>query len=79
MLSISNFLELIKIYIVTINKTPLMLRCENSIISDVSESVGIILPLQVGHVAPHPSPDPVALTNAPARIESTERSNPSFV
>ena len=49
-----------------------MLRCENSIISDVSESVGIILPLQVGHVAPHPSPDPVALTNAPARIESTK-------
>ena len=56
-----------------------MLRCENSIISDVSESVGIILPLQVGHVAPHPSPDPVALTNAPARIESIERNNPSFV
>ena len=56
-----------------------MLRCENSIISDVSESVGIIFPLQVGQVAPHPSPDPVALTNAPARIESTERTKPSFV
>ena len=56
-----------------------MLRCENSIISEVSESVGIILPLQVGHVAPHPSPDPVALTNAPARIDSTERTKPSFV
>ena len=79
MLSFSNFLELIKIYIVTINKTPLMLRCENSIISDVSESVGIIFPLHVGQVAPHPSPDPVALTNAPARIESTERTKPSFV
>ena len=56
-----------------------MLRCENSIISDVSESVGIIFPLHVGQVAPHPSPDPVALTNAPARIESTESTKPSFV
>ena len=34
------------------------------------------LPLQVGHDAPQPSPEPVALTIAPAIIEAIEITRP---
>ena len=61
----------------TINKIPLTALCENSINSGISESSGITLPLHVGHVDPQPSPDPVALTIAPANIEKIARNNPA--
>ena len=61
------------------SKSPLTERWENSINSEVSVSPGIILPLHVGHVAPQPSPEPVALTKAPAKIETIDRKSPNFV
>jgi len=60
-----------------INKTPLIDLWLNSIISDVVSRLGTTLPLQVGQDAPHPSPDPVALTIAPARIERIEVTRPA--
>jgi hypothetical protein len=44
----------------------------------VSVSAGINLPLHVGHVAPQPSPEPVALTRAPAKIETIDKERPNF-
>ena len=73
-----QFLVFAKIIKVTTNKTPLTERWENSINSEVSDNAGIIFPLHVGHVAPHPSPDPVALTNAPAKIEAIDNKRPAF-
>lgn len=73
------FLDLIKIMSVTISKIPLIDLWENSITSDVSDNWGITFPLHVGHVDPHPSPEPVALTNAPAKIDNIDRRIPSFV
>ena len=66
-----------KIINVTTNKIPLTVLWENSISSGISESSGITLPLHVGHVDPQPSPDPVALTIAPANIEEIARNNPA--
>ena len=60
------------------SKTPLTERWENSINSEVSVSAGINLPLHVGHVAPQPSPEPVALTRAPAKIETIDKKRPNF-
>ncbi len=44
----------------------------------MSVNAGIILPLHVGHVAPQPSPEPVALTKAPAKIETIDKNRPNF-
>ena len=79
MLPLLMFLDLIKIMSVTISRIPLTDLWENSITSDVSDNWGIIFPLHVGHVDPQPSPDPVALTNAPAKIDNIDRMIPSFV
>jgi len=79
MLPLLMFLDLIKIMSVTISRIPLTDLWENSITSDVSDNWGIIFPLHVGHVDPQPSPDPVALTNAPAKIDNIDRTIPSFV
>ena len=65
-----------KIISVIIKSIPLIDLCENSISSDEVLSSGTILPLQVGHDAPQPSPEPVALTIAPAIIEAMEITRP---
>ena len=70
---LNDFTKIIK---VIINNTPLTDLCENSISSEGVSNSGIISPLHVGHDAPQPSPEPVALTIAPAIIESTETTNP---
>tara|TARA_Y100001960_G_scaffold19224_1_gene16897 strand:- start:577 stop:762 length:186 start_codon:yes stop_codon:yes gene_type:complete len=49
-----------------------------SIIADVSEESGRIFPLQVGQEAPHPSPEPVPLTTAPARIDKMQSTRPAI-
>ena len=79
MLPLLMFLDLVKIMSVTISKIPLIDLWENSITSDVSDNWGIIFPLHVVLVDPQPSPDPVALTNAPAKIDNIDRTIPSFV
>ena len=53
-----------------------MAQCENSICSEAEFKVGITRPLQLGQEDPHPSPEPVALTTAPAMIEKIESANP---
>ena len=44
--------------------------------SDEVSKFGIISPLHVGQEAPQPSPEPVALTIAPARIAKIETTSP---
>lgn len=65
-----------KMATVTISNKPLIALCENSICSDVELKDGITRPLQLGHEDPHPSPEPVALTTAPAIIERIESTKP---
>jgi hypothetical protein len=64
----SSLNDLTKIINVIINSMPLIDLCENSIISEEVLNCGIISPLHVGHDEPQPSPEPVALTIAPAII-----------
>ena len=70
--------DFIKIAIVTINNKPLIALCENSICSEAEFRDGITRPLQVGHEEPHPSPEPVALTTAPAIMEKIESIKPDL-
>ena len=72
-LSLNDFIKIIN---VIINKNPLINLCENSINSDGVSSFGIISPLHVGQEAPQPSPEPVALTIAPAIIDKIETISP---
>ena len=65
-----------KIINVIINNIPLIDLWENSISSEEVLSFGIISPLHVGHEEPQPSPDPVALTIAPAIIENIATTRP---
>ena len=60
-----------------ISNNPLMSRWENSICSAAELREGMIRPLQLGQEDPHPSPEPVALTIAPAIIDKTESPNPA--
>ena len=50
--------------------------CENSICSEAEFRDGITCPLQLGQEEPHPFPEPVALTTAPAIIDKIERIKP---
>ncbi len=61
---------------VTNKRRPLNTLWVYSIIADESKELGTILPLQVGQDAPHPSPEPVPLTTAPARIDMTQSTRP---
>jgi len=77
-LTFGNFVDFTNKISVITSKTPLMLLCINSIISEVSNKLGIKLPLHFGQVEPHPSPEPVARTIAPAKIEITETNKPDL-
>ena len=72
-LSLNDFIKIIN---VIINRKPLINLCENSMSSDEVSKFGIISPLHVGQEAPQPSPEPVALTIAPARIAKIETTSP---
>ena len=65
-----------KIINVIINNIPLIDLCENSISSEEVLNFGMISPLHVGHDEPQPSPEPVALTTAPAIIENIDTTRP---
>ena len=71
--SLNDFTKIIN---VIINNIPLIDLCKNSISSEEVSSFGIISPLHVGHDEPQPSPEPVALTIAPAIIENIETTSP---